>query len=162
MTREDRLQLETLIGQMAAGTAVLERIEKHLDDFLAHQGKAMGRDSVAAVVVADALTRYYTASETIFFRVARFFENNIDGDRWHTELLDRMRIAIPGVRPAVLSDATYLALRELLRFRHFSRYYVELEYDWDRLDFLLKKFNLARTGMRSDMAEFSKCMKDLR
>jgi hypothetical protein len=154
MSDGDDKSLETLLGQLDAGENVLARIENHLTGFLEHQGKAMGRDSVAAVVVADALARYYTASETIFFRIARFFENNIGGDRWHAELLDRMRIAIPGIRPAVLSDATYTALCELMRFRHFSRYYVELDYDWDRLDFLMIKFNHARKALKVELRDF--------
>ena len=153
--------IDTLIGQIDAGTSVLSRIEMHLADFLAHDAKTMGRNNVVAVVVADALTRYYTASETIFFRIARFFENNIGGDRWHAELLDRMLISIPGMRPAVLSETTYTALRELMRFRHFSRYYVELDYDWDRLDFLLIKFNQAKAHLKTDLAVFCKVLQSL-
>lgn len=152
------IEIETLIGQIDAGTSVLSRIETHLVDFLEHDAKTMGRSNVTAVVVADALTRYYTASETIFFRVARFFENNIGGDRWHAELLDRMLVSIPGIRPAVLSETTYTALRELMRFRHFSRYYVELDYDWDRLDFLLIKYNQAKAGLKTDLAALCKTM----
>jgi hypothetical protein len=147
-----------IMGQIDAGTGVLSRIETHLAGFLEHEAKTMGRSNVAAVVVADALTRYYTASETIFFRIARFFENNIGGDRWHAELLDRMLVSIPGMRPAVLSETTYTALRELMRFRHFSRYYVELDYDWDRLDFLLIKYNQGKAGLKTDLTAFCKTM----
>ncbi len=161
MQTEQYKDLETLLGQLDAGAAVLVRIETHLDDFFANEGKSMGRTSVAAVVVADALTRYYTAAETIFFRISRFFENSIGGDRWHAELLDRMLIAIPGIRPAVLSESTYVALRELMRFRHFSRYYVDLDYDWDRLDFLLIKFNQARKGLKTDLGTFRSAMQAL-
>lgn len=158
---DQRIQIETLMGQLDAGTGVLSRIEAHLAAFLETDAKTMGRSNVAAVVVADALTRYYTASETLFFRIARFFENNIGGDRWHAELLDRMLVSIPGMRPAVLSEATYAALRELMRFRHFSRYYVELDYDWDRLDFLLIKYNQAKVGLKADLAAFCQTMNAL-
>ncbi len=113
------------------------------------------------MVVADALSRYYTAAQTVFMRVARFFENTLPSDRWHTDLLDRMVTAVPGVRPPLLSHATHEALRELLRFRHFSRYYVELEYDWDRLDFLLTKYARARKSLRKDIGRFHRQLKEL-
>lgn len=158
---DQTIQVEMLLGQIDAGLGVLSRIEEHLEAFLANEGKTMGRNNVAAVVVADALTRYYTASETIFFRIARFFENNIGGDRWHAELLDRMLVAIPNVRPSVLSEKTYGAVRELMRFRHFSRYYVELDYDWDRLDFLLIKYNQAKAGLKPELKEFCQTMESL-
>ncbi|HAS84419.1 MAG TPA: hypothetical protein DCS43_17555 [Verrucomicrobia bacterium] len=155
------LGVETLLGQIDAGLDVLGRIERHLASFYANEGNAMGRNQVAAVVVADALTRYYTAAETMFFRIARFFENNVGGDRWHAELLDRMRIEVPGIRPSVLSEPNYGALRELMRFRHFSRYYVELDYDWDRLDFLLIKYNQAKAGLAADVKAFCKTLASL-
>ncbi|MEE9307634.1 MAG: hypothetical protein V3V57_08965 [Spirochaetia bacterium] len=31
-------------------------------------------------------------------------------------------------------------LEELLRFRHFKRYYFEFDYDWDRLELVRTKF----------------------
>ncbi len=159
MTTDDK-SCEILMGHIEAGLQVLARIEAHLDSFMEGDGKTMGRTPVSAVVVADALSRYYTAAETVFFRIARFFENSIEGNRWHAELLDRMGMEIPGVRPAVLSPATQSALRELMRFRHFSRYYVELEYDWDRLDFLLVKFHGLKLALKDDLNRFRAVLKE--
>ena len=45
-------------------------------------------------------------------------------------------------------------IRELLRFRHFKRYYFEFEYDWDRLDFLRKKLAEARRTVRPEIETF--------
>ena len=42
------------------------------------------------------------------FRVAKTFENHIDGRTWHQDLIRRMRLEIPGVRPP-LQDATTAA-----------------------------------------------------
>ena len=156
----DEKSCEILMGHIEAGLQVLARIEAHLDSFMEGDGKTMGRTPVSAVVVADALSRYYTAAETLFFRVARVFENSVEGNRWHAELLDRMGMEIPGIRPAVLSAATQSALRDLMRFRHFSRYYVELEYDWDRLDFLLGKFQGLRPALRDDLHRFRALLAD--
>jgi hypothetical protein len=65
-----------------------------------------------------------------------------------------MIITIPGIRPAVISETTHHALRELLRFRHFKRYYFEFDYDWDKLDYLRKKLSVARASVRSEVDAF--------
>jgi hypothetical protein len=72
-------------------------------------------------VVAVALHHYYGAAGSIFERIARCFEG-VPGrsDRWHQELLERMALDIPGLRPAVLQPETRRCLSELLSFRHFS------------------------------------------
>ena len=59
----------------------------------------------------------YNAIEAYFLRVAKFFENNIDEAAWHRDLLDRMRLDVPGIRPALITDRI-LAERidELRRF----------------------------------------------
>jgi hypothetical protein len=90
----------------------------------------------------------------VFHRISQYFENHLSSDRWHTDLLDRMVISIPGTRPSVISEATRRALRELLRFRHFKRYYFEFDYDWDRLDFLRKKLSDARASVRVELDAF--------
>ena len=65
-----------------------------------------------------------------------------------------MRISIDGVRIPAVSEGNYPALLELLKFRHFRRYYFELEYDWDRLDFLLKKLDRAHPLAVDDLRRF--------
>jgi hypothetical protein len=153
MTLRDK-STAVLQAHILAGVDVLRRIENHLDSFLTHDPNAQGKTTTGAIVIADALSRYYTAAETVFFRIARYFENSIEGDRWHAELLDRMGMAIPGIRPAVISGDTQAALRELMRFRHFSRYYVELEYDWERLDFLRLKFEFLKNNLVPELLRF--------
>ena len=146
--------VRVLMGQIDAGIEVMEGILTHLDDFVGSDARGKKGDRIAAIVVADALSRYYTAAETVFVRIARFFENSLGESRWHADLLQRMAMAIPGVRPAAISAETMASLTELLRFRHFSRYYVELEYDWDRLDFLLVKLDAVRRALPSELAAF--------
>jgi hypothetical protein len=40
---------------------------------------------------------------------------------WYRDLLRRMKIEIPGIRPALFTDATYLQIDELRTFRHLFR-----------------------------------------
>ncbi len=48
-------------------------------------------------------------------------------------------------------EGTRDALLELMRFRHFTRYYYDISYDWDRLDFLMRKFAQVRPMIGEDM-----------
>ena len=56
----------------------------------------------------------------------------------------QMTLTIPEVRPRVISDATFAALSELRRFRHFKRYYFSFDYDWDRLELVRSKYLACR------------------
>jgi hypothetical protein len=133
--------------------AVLDRIERFYDDFVA-RGDMTRRSTIDAIVIAEILTNYYTCLETIFLRTSEYFENNLNSTRWHQDLLEKMTLQIEGIRPQVISDEAAPNLEELLHFRHFCRYYLEFDYDWDRLDFVLKKFTRARPLLRRDLATF--------
>ena len=47
-----------------------------------------------------------------------------------------------------------LRLYELLKFRHFKRYYFDLDYDWDRLDFLVRKVRQLHPSLGKSLARF--------
>lgn len=64
-------------------------------------------------------------AETIFFRISQHFENNLSGEKWHKELLDRMAIEVEKICPRVISDSVYMELAEIMRFCHFKRYYMD-------------------------------------
>ncbi len=58
------------------------------------------------------------------------------------------------IRTSAVSDESFPALLELLKFRHFKRYYFDLEYDWDRLDFLLLKLHKVHPMVKRDLNRF--------
>ena len=53
-----------------------------------------------------------------------------------------------------MSEETFSPLFELLKFRHFKRYYFELEFDWDRLDFLVTKLRQVHPLAIRDLERF--------
>ncbi len=65
-----------------------------------------------------------------------------------------MTLNIDDIRVAAISDESYSILTEFLKFRHFKRYYFELGYDWDKLEFLQKKFMALRPMVRNDLKTF--------
>lgn len=71
----------------------LKRLKSHLDD----------EDLTNSL--AYKLHNLYSAYEDLFKLVARFFENQIaDISGYHSELLNRMKLQIEGVRPKLLAD----------------------------------------------------------
>jgi hypothetical protein len=114
----------------------------------------IGRTSDSVLIPVQILESAYTAIETLFVRISQAFENHLIADRWHAELLDKMVLEIPGVRPRVIAPETQARLRELMRFRHFTRYYFELDFDWRKIDLLVLLFE-AVPLLERDLEDFS-------
>lgn len=82
--------------------------------------------------------RCYNALEQAALRIAKAFENQIDDEGgWHAELMRRLTLDIPGVRPAVFERADFLHLRELRGFRHLVVHAYDLTLEAERLARLL-------------------------
>ena len=94
-------------------------------------------------------------------RISQFFENHLSQDRWHADLLEKMTLRIEGTRDAVISDTTAAALSELMKFRHFRRYYFEMVYDWDKLDYLQKVFTRGRNAVPGELTTFQTFLQGL-
>ncbi len=157
----EHAQTATLLSELDKSRAVLRRIAGFYEAYLAQTRGLEGRSTEQAIVLADVLVSYYTALETLFLRVSQFFENELSREKWHRDLLQKMTLRIEGVREPVIADATALQLAELLKFRHFKRYYFQFEYDWDKLDFVRKKFDALRRPLEADLERFSGFLRQL-
>lgn len=67
------------------------------------------------------LHNLYTAFESLFLRVAKFFGNDIEKSEWHSVLLGRMTLDIEGIRPALIDLDFSNKVGELMSFRHLFR-----------------------------------------
>ncbi|MBT4502979.1 MAG: hypothetical protein HOC74_34920 [Gemmatimonadetes bacterium] len=150
-----------LMARMERTRQLLHRIVEEYRGFLEGDFKLMGRKNTSAIVIAELMVGYYTCAETLFLRIAQFFENNLDANRWHADLLEKMTLRIEGVRDPVISEETSRNLGELMKFRHFRRYYFELEYDWDKLDYLQKVFERVSESLPSDLERFRSFLREL-
>ena len=130
-------ELNDVISEISAGCTALQRLDAYARWQLTGDIETLGQNETAAFAVATMLENYYTAAETVFFRISQQFGNALTPDRWHSDLLRKMKIEVPDLRPAVISETTYSLMDELMRFRHFKRYYYQLQYDWPRLENLL-------------------------
>ena len=89
-------------------------------------------DMIRLESVAYHIHNLYSAVEDLLKIVATYFENNItETAKFHIALLTRMTQNIPNIRPALISQETFLILNSLRGFRHFFRhaYGTPIEYE---------------------------------
>ena len=60
--------------------------------------------------------------ENYFLRISKFFENSLSAERRHRDLVEKIRLDIPGVRPPLFTEERdHQDAVELMRFRHRFR-----------------------------------------
>ncbi|WP_448573870.1 ribonuclease toxin HepT-like protein [Trichothermofontia sp.] len=90
-------------------TTIRQRIETTEDEFYLD-------------AIALNLHSFYTCLEQIFEAIARTIgEGMPTGTHWHQQLLLQMSVAVPTVRPAVISQASRRWLDTYRSFRHVVR-----------------------------------------
>ncbi len=100
--------------------AALERIYRRIALSPDRVGALEASDPAVAATAFE-IHNYYSVSENLMRRVAVAFENALEPSEWHKQLLSRMSLEIPGVRPALLGHELRDLLGELRKFRHFFR-----------------------------------------
>lgn len=143
-----------VVEQIDLSFRVLDDMERFLADRHLPGPGNPPPDRAERIVVAQILENIYTATETALLRISQGFDNSLSPQRWHADLLDKMLLEKKGVRPRVLSDDSHRLLTELMRFRHFKRYYLELDYDWEKLQFLLSVVHRCFPLVRSELNAF--------
>ena len=144
----------TLVSSIEKQLSFADLLYGAVDRAMGEDVPKIGKTANAAVMVAGLIENYYTCLETAYLKISQHFENHLERSHWHADLLDKMTLHIEGVRIAAVADETYSLLKELQRFRHFKRYYFDLEYDWERMDFLLGKLRKAHPLVKRDLNEF--------
>lgn len=113
-------RLRTLKAELDADMkilAVLEGKYKKAKDKL----NRIEPDELDFAGLAYTIVNVYNLMENYFLCVAKGFENAIEGDRWHKDLVRRMSLEIEGVRPALLEARDVPLIDELRAFRHVFR-----------------------------------------
>ncbi|MBI5830190.1 MAG: hypothetical protein HZB20_11785 [Chloroflexi bacterium] len=111
--------------------------------------------SEQTIVAGYYLHNLYMAFEHIFERIAESFENQIaDKSQWHAQLLRRMTLDVPDVRPHLIDSETYECLDELRRFRHVFRSAYTINLDKDRLGLVVKRAKRLRELYPAEFSRF--------
>lgn len=127
----------------------MTRVETALIELPADAGYA------ACAGVAYALHNLYCALENSFEQISRTFENHVvDREQWHRELMLKMFLAIPNVRPAVFPESARPLLNELRSFRHMFRHSYDFQLDPARLNLLAVAWRGGRHEITASLKSF--------
>jgi hypothetical protein len=113
------------------------------------------------IVEAYRLHSLCTVFENIFRNISTAFENHLDPTSWHRQLLQRMRLDLTPLRPAVIDSDAYETLDEMLRFRHVFRTMYGSELDSLRLQIVLRKALELKGLYRPQMERFLEFLRGL-
>lgn len=118
--------------------------------------QAMDPDSFNELAAAAYLLHnIYNALENSFEQISRSFENHVtDLAQWHKELLGKMFLEIPGIRPAVVSRELHGMLNDLRGFRHVFRHSYDFEIDPKKLQLTIDGFLAKQKALASALTCF--------
>ena len=129
----DRIGLITLQAEVMADMRAATEAVRLAGQRLA-QGDASGLESCAYQ-----LARTFNIIEQMGLRIAKAFENHIDDERgWQAELVHRLSIAVPGIRPAFYEPEIIPALRDLRGFRHVVAHAYDHQLETDRVSIVVR------------------------
>ncbi len=138
--------------ELADMERVMARVESALSAAQDHsEGRGFYLDS-AALNLHD----FYTGIERAMRHIAATIDGSVPaGPEWHRDLLCQMRLALPEVRPPVLSDEAVQALDEYLRFRHVVRNIYAFEFDLPQVSRLVGRLRPTFEQVRVEFLAFA-------
>jgi hypothetical protein len=131
-TVPEREDILTLVAELGADIALLDELAAKNADALTRV-RAGATDELDYAALGYTIHNIYSLVEGYAIRVAKTFENHIDGRTWHQDLIRRMRLEIPGIRPPLWDATTAAHIDELRRFRHVFRHVYESGLDSRKL-----------------------------
>ena len=99
----------------------------HLETLTRENGRAWNRivqgadDSLDYAALGYTIHNIYCLIENYFLRITKFFENNLDRETWHKDLVQRMTLTISAVRPAFMGEELASDIDEIRAFRYVFR-----------------------------------------
>lgn len=148
-----RTQLERLVAELQDDVTVLEEVAQKNER--AHARIAAGADDeLDWAALAYTIHNIYNALEAYFLRVSKFFENELDDNAWHRQLLWRMTLHIEGVRPRLMDRDLAREIDELRSFRHVFRNLYDNRLDPQRVRLVQARVQSVLSGFRAAHGEF--------
>jgi hypothetical protein len=136
---------------------ILKEFEKEVVPMLEHN-YIRNFDKLA---VGGYLHNIYNGIENIFKNIAKFFENNISKEMYHSELLKRMTVNIKGIRPNVIDYELFVLLNDLKGFRHVFRHSYHFELDWEKERITAKRIPVIIDKLKVQINNFFAKLKTL-
>lgn len=152
----DKGHLRILTADIQAQISLIKSIALKIEE----RAKGLSPDDLVRMEsIAYQIHNLYNAAEDLLKLVAAHFENQItDTARWHTALLQRMTQEVAEIRPALLSQETYLILNALRGFRHFFRHAYGVPLEFAQLKINLDKAQSLMPCLEKDLERFLKAL----
>lgn len=113
--------MQALIRELEGDAVEIARVLEHNRRAQARM-VAGANDPVDWGALGFTIQTLYGVLENYFLRISKYFENNLPAERWHTALVEKMSLDIPGVRPSFFTEKRHeQQVREIVRFRHRLR-----------------------------------------
>ncbi len=117
-------------------------------------------DDEAMRIVGSILHDFYTFFENMARAVASRIDRSVpSGDEWRKELLTQMVLAIPGLRPSLISARTARLLEPYRGFRHVFRNVYGFQLDPGRTLDLVRGLAEAVLALQEDLDTFVREMR---
>ena len=105
---------------------------------------------------------FYAGLERIFRQIAVTVDQSIpSGPEWHRELLRQMNVALPQMRPQVISEETIKTIDEYLRFRHVVQNVYSFEFEPERIEHLVRCLRPSFEQVRVELLAFAEFLDEL-
>lgn len=127
---------------------IFTRTEKAYNDF------RVSKEYSKLIESAFYASQLYSGFENIFKAIAKTFENNIEKDYWHKSLLIRMNMEIQDIRPALLSNETFICLDEIRAFRNYFRNAYDIDIDGEKFGIVADKVFKLKALSGKDISGF--------
>ncbi|MEO0123870.1 MAG: hypothetical protein ABIL69_07695 [candidate division WOR-3 bacterium] len=150
----DRGRLATLKAEIDNQMELIEEIYKKIEKRQAN----FKENDVGIESMAYQLHNLYSAYEELFEIVADYFENEIEGVKYHSDLLHRMKMEIEGIRPPLISKELCQLFDELRRFRHFFRHAYNIELNPEKIEDILNISLQIRSKFKNELEHFLKAL----
>jgi hypothetical protein len=144
--------LRVLRREIETDLSAVERLMKQLAEARQNLGAEPPEETL--IHVGYLLHSIYTGWESAMRRIATVFENRLDPGQWHVQLIRRMTLDIPGVRPAVLDAASEEHLATMRSFRHFFRHNYGVPLRWRKMEPVLESYDAVRPSVERSFRRF--------
>ena len=153
-----RLLAERIRNELSTLDQVVARAEGALSRTAGQQEDSVYFISAAALD----LHGFYAGLERLFELITGDVdESRPTGSQWHRNLLAQMALAIPDLRPPVISNETRDALQEYLEFRHVVRNVYTFNLREERVIELVRGLRRSYDLVRRDLLAFAQFLDEL-
>ncbi|GAW31879.1 hypothetical protein [Carboxydocella sp. JDF658] len=151
MTGRYRIALARIADELDNLDQVYERFQKKQEKKNAYEQDDIC--SIFGLILHD----FYNVLENIFLIVARDIDESIpQGGNWHRDLAEQMCLAIPEIRPALLSKDLGEKLAEYRSFRHIIHHTYGFQLVWSRMEHLVNELPEIYREAKKQIIEFIK------